>query len=86
MIHGTVRLYIVSHFLFYQEISDNMTVVCHPSYLPGLALCDFSVSSIEDKTEVTEAESQMVLNTLTDHNFQDAFKKWLMCGRGLLRG
>jgi predicted helicase len=28
-----------------------------------------------DTTEVTEAESQAVLNTLTKHDFQDAFKK-----------
>jgi hypothetical protein len=25
---------------------------------------------------VIEAESQGVLNTLTEHDFQDAFKKW----------
>jgi hypothetical protein len=25
---------------------------------------------------VTEVESQAVLNTLTEHDFQDAFKKW----------
>jgi hypothetical protein len=25
---------------------------------------------------VTEAESQEVLNTLTEHGFQDAFKEW----------
>jgi hypothetical protein len=25
---------------------------------------------------VIEAESQAVLNTHTEHNFQDAFKKW----------
>jgi hypothetical protein len=31
-----------------------------------------------DKTEVAEAESQVVLNTLTEHNFQDAFKNWQM--------
>jgi 23S rRNA maturation mini-RNase III len=30
-----------------------------------------------DTTEVVEAESQAVLNSLTDHYFQDAFKKWL---------
>jgi hypothetical protein len=43
----------------------------------------FLVSQIEGKTErpplntteVIEAESQAVLNTLTDHDFQDAFKK-----------
>jgi hypothetical protein len=32
---------------------------------------------------VTEAESQAVLNTLTEHDFQDAFKKrqkhWDLC-------
>jgi predicted helicase len=28
-----------------------------------------------DTIEVIEAESQAVLNTLTDHDFQDAFKK-----------
>jgi hypothetical protein len=27
-------------------------------------------------TEVVDAESQAVLNTLTEHGFQDAFKKW----------
>jgi hypothetical protein len=32
-----------------------------------------------DATEVTEAESQAVLNTLTEHAFQDAFKKWFSC-------
>jgi hypothetical protein len=25
---------------------------------------------------VIEAESQVVLNTFTEHDFQDAFKKW----------
>jgi hypothetical protein len=29
-----------------------------------------------DTTEVMEAESQAVLNILTEHDFQDAFKKW----------
>jgi hypothetical protein len=35
-----------------------------------------SVSPIEDEAdaiEVIKAESQAVLNTLTEHNFQDAF-------------
>jgi hypothetical protein len=36
-----------------------------------------------DTTEVIEAESQAVLNTLTEHNIQDAFKKlhkrWEQC-------
>jgi hypothetical protein len=29
--------------------------------------------------EVIKAESQAVLNTLTEHDFHDAFKKWQMC-------
>jgi N-dimethylarginine dimethylaminohydrolase len=29
-----------------------------------------------DTIEVTEAESQAMLNALTEHDFQDAFKKW----------
>jgi hypothetical protein len=29
-----------------------------------------------DTIEVMEAESQAVLNSLTEHDFQDAFKKW----------
>jgi hypothetical protein len=45
--------------------------------------CDFSVSPIEDKmkgrhfdkTEVIKAELQAVLNTPTEHDFQDVFKK-----------
>jgi hypothetical protein len=46
-----------------------------------------------DTIEVIEAESQVVLNTLTEHDFQDAFKKWQKAlgtvhtrGRRLLRG
>jgi hypothetical protein len=30
-------------------------------------------------TEVIEADLQAVLNTLTEHDFQDAFKKWQKC-------
>jgi hypothetical protein len=43
-----------------------------------------------DRIEVIDAESQVVLNTLTEHDFQDAFKKMAellgtmhTCGRGL---
>jgi hypothetical protein len=32
-----------------------------------------------DTTEVIEAESHAVLNTLTEHDFQNAFKKWHKC-------
>jgi hypothetical protein len=29
-----------------------------------------------DTIDVMEAESQALLNTVTEHDFQDAFKKW----------
>jgi hypothetical protein len=43
---------------------------CHPP-----PILHFPLSPIEDTTEVMEAESQVVLNTLTEHKFQVAFKK-----------
>jgi hypothetical protein len=68
----------VSHFFFHRRIfnQNNITVVRHSPY--------YSVSPIVDKTErppfdaieVIEAESQAVLNTLTEHDFQVKFKKW----------
>jgi hypothetical protein len=62
-----------------------MTVIPHPPYSPDLASCDSSLFlqlKIRLKghhfytTVVIEAEPQVVLNTLTEHDFQDAFKKW----------
>jgi hypothetical protein len=65
---------------FYQK----RHVILHPPYfslLPSLKIklkgCHF------DTIEVIEAESQAVLNILTEHNFQDAFtkrqKSWERC-------
>jgi hypothetical protein len=50
---------------FFTESS--MTVILHPPH--------YSVSQIEDfnTIQVIEAESQAVLNILTEHKFQDAF-------------
>jgi hypothetical protein len=75
----------LSHFLFYRGIFGRKQ---HSCYAPPTLL--FSVSPIEDKTEdchfdaieVIEAELQAVLNTLTDHNFQDAFKNGRSSGNG----
>jgi hypothetical protein len=33
-----------------------------------------------DTTEMIEAESQAVMNTLTEHDFQDAFKNFRSAG------
>jgi hypothetical protein len=79
--------------------TKNMIVVPHPPYSPDLAPCDFYLFSwlkLElqgrnfDTIEVIEAESQTVLNTLTGHDFQEAFTKlqkcWelCVCAEGLL--
>jgi predicted helicase len=56
-----------------------------------LVPCGFSISHYVDITEVVKADSQVVVNTLTEHDFQDAFKKIVealgtvhICRRGLL--
>jgi hypothetical protein len=36
-------------------------------------------------TQVSEAESQAMVNTLTEHDFQDAFKKWQKHLEGFIR-
>jgi hypothetical protein len=41
-----------------------------------LAPCDFTFSHRFHRIELIEAESQALLNTLTEHDFQNAFKKW----------
>jgi hypothetical protein len=81
----------ISRFLFHQGIfyQNNISPTHHTFLLPQLKIklkgCYFDI------TEVIEAESQVVLNTLTEQNFQDAFKKRAeslgmvrMHGRGLL--
>jgi hypothetical protein len=91
-----------SHFFFTREFftKNNMTVVPHPPYSPDLAPCDLSLfprlkiklkGRRFDAIEVIEAELQAMLNTLTEHDFQDAFKKMAealvimhICGWGLL--
>jgi hypothetical protein len=40
-----------------------------------MAPCDFSVSCHFDVIEVIKAETQVVPNTRTEHDFQDAFIK-----------
>jgi hypothetical protein len=57
---------------------SNMIVV-HPTHLigpPATFLFPQSKGRHFDTNEVNEAESHVVMNTLTEHHFQDKFKKW----------
>jgi transposase len=69
----------VQHFL----ASKNMMVIPHPPYSPDLAPCDFFLlpkMKIKlkgrrfDTVEEIQAESQKVLNMLTQKDFQDSFR------------
>jgi transposase len=71
----------VQHFL----ASKNMTVISHPHYSPDLAPCDFFLfpkMKIKlkgrrfDTVEEIQAESQKVLMTLIQKDFQDSFRSW----------
>jgi hypothetical protein len=68
-------------FLAKHEIA----VIPHPSYYPDLAPCDcFLFPKVKlklkgrrfDTIEEIQAESQSVLVTLTEKDFQQAFQKW----------
>jgi hypothetical protein len=68
-------------FFFQEKIFDQHYCCPHPPYSPNLAPCDFTLfpqlkmklkGCCFDTIEVIEAELQAVLNTLTEHDFQDA--------------
>jgi hypothetical protein len=61
-----------------------MTVVPHPAYFSRFPRLKIKLKGRHfDTTEAIEAESQAVLNTLTEHDFQDGFtkrqKRWERC-------
>jgi hypothetical protein len=64
---------------------NNTTVLLHPPYF---SLCPQLIIKIKgrhfDTSEVIEAESQAVLNTLTEHDFP--LRTVHTCRRGLLQG
>jgi hypothetical protein len=62
-----------------------MAAISHPPYSPDLAPCDFFLfPKIKlklkgrqfDTIEEIQSESQSVLDTLTENDFQEAFQKW----------
>jgi hypothetical protein len=63
-----------------------MTVIPHPTNFSLFPRLKIKLKGHWfDTTEVIEAELQEVINTLTEHDFQDAFKKlrkhWEWCIR-----
>jgi hypothetical protein len=61
-----------------------MALIPHPPYSPDLALCDFLFPKIKlklkghrfDTIEEIQAESQRMIDTLTEKDFREAFQKW----------
>jgi hypothetical protein len=53
-----------------------MTVIPHPSYVSPFPRLKINLTAQHfDTTEAIEAQWWVVLNTLKEHDFQDAFKK-----------
>jgi hypothetical protein len=61
----------------------DMNVVLHPPYCSLFPRLKIKLKGCHsDTAEVIETESQAVLNTLTEHDFQDAFKNGRSSGNG----
>ena len=64
--------------------NNNMTVVPHPPYSPDLAPSNFflfpklktKLKGQRVQTEEIQEESQAILNTLRENDFQECFKNW----------
>jgi hypothetical protein len=62
---------------------NDMTVISHPPYFslyPQLKIKPIGLHF--DRIDVIEADSLAVLNTLTEHDFQDALKNGRSVGNG----
>jgi hypothetical protein len=71
-LHVALRHRTVSHFLFHQGIFDHRQHDCHP-HPPYFSLFPRLKIKLKgrhfDAVEVNEAESQSMLNTLTEQGF-----------------
>jgi hypothetical protein len=77
-----------SHFLFHTIIftKNKMAVFPHPPFFFLFLRLKINLKGRHlNTTEVIEAESQAVLNTLTEHDFQNAFKNWQKSWESCLR-
>jgi hypothetical protein len=66
-----------SHTSFFTReflTKNNLIVVPRPSYFSLLPRLKIKLK--RHTVEAIVAESQAMLNTFTEHDFQDAFKKW----------
>jgi hypothetical protein len=75
----------VSHFPSHHGVSDQTQHDCRP-HSPYFSLLPRLKIKLKgrhfDTIEVMEAESQAVLNTLREHDFQDVFKNGRRAGNG----
>jgi hypothetical protein len=56
--------------------TNNMTIVPHPTYFSLFPQLKMKLKDHHfDTIEVTDPELQAVMSILTEHDFQDAFKK-----------
>jgi hypothetical protein len=68
----TVSHIIFNHGIFFAR--NSITVVLHPPYFSMFARLKIELKGrLSDAIEVIEAESQAVLNSLTEQDFQDGF-------------
>jgi hypothetical protein len=93
LLHYNNALSYTSFFTREFLTKNNMTVITYLSYFSLFPQLKIKLKGRHfDSAEVIEAVSQAVLNTLTEKDFQNAFKKWQKCWEwyiyawGLLQG
>jgi hypothetical protein len=77
-VHHDNSLFHISSFIRdFFLLKSNMTGISHPPNFSLFPLLKIKLKGRRfDTVEMMEEESQAVLNTPTEHDFQDAFKKW----------
>jgi hypothetical protein len=74
-LHHDIEPYHTSFFTWECLTQNDITLVLQPTLLSLSAQLKIKLKGRHfDANEVIEAESQAMLNTLTEHDFQDAFE------------